>query len=356
MKQAKIQKNFYISNQKTKNMIEKRCADLALINNKSSSAIIEEQLLDGLFPKNKVANYLTTFYLYSDHHDNIKNTLDAAFNTNANGVAIKRNFMPIVSFCLKHYRGPSKFPKDEQDLYHLVDQLNLILKRINNCVTGIIDEQERSYYYDRAISASDLIKKLQESPDKTKPYYYFELIADFFEMIDDFPHTYNALSTLAQISDFEENAYSRIELYDILDEQSKEWDKKSEKDDSKTSKYPELYINRVRFKISKDERFPGDSLAVYANDACVGYVTAVSDQLLWKKSPYIDNPRYQFKNKDIFASVVVELKKYKNKHGYKYLVIDSLRDGYASILDDDLIISVGFRQLPDNHPSLWYLD
>lgn len=355
MKQSKIQKSFYFSDQKTKSIIEKRCADLALINNQSSSFIIEDKLMEGLFPKNKEAKDLIINYLYSDDPDSIKNTLDAAFNINANGTTTRRNFMPIITFCLKRYRGPSKFPKVEQDLYYLVDQLNFILKRINNCVSGIIDEKERSYYYDRTISAADLIKTLRESPDKTKPYYIIELIADFFEMIDDYPHTYNALSTLAQLSEFEESANNRIELYDIINELSTDWDK-IKKDDSNLRLYPELYTNRVRFKIAKDERFADDCLAVFANEACVGYVTAVSDQLLWKKDPYFENPKYQFKDEDIFASVVTELKKYKDEHGYKYLVIDSLRDGYASILDRDLISSVGFRQLPDNHPSLYYLE
>lgn len=355
MKQSKIQKNFYISEQKIKNIIEKRCTDIAKMNKQSSSFIIEDKLMEGLFPKNKEARDLTINYLYSDDPNSIKNTLDAAFNINANGVTLKRNFLPLITFCLKHYRGPSKFPKSEQELYYLVEQFNFILKRINNCVAGIIDERERSYYYDRAISAADLITTLRESPDKTKPYYIIELIADFFEMIDDYPHTYNALSTLAQLSEFEESANNRIELCDILNELSTDWDK-IKKDDSNLRLYPELYTNRVRFKIAKDERFADDCLAVFANEACVGYVTAVSDQLLWKKNPYLENPRYQFKCEDIFASVVAELKKYKDEHGYKYLVIDSLRDGYASILDRDLFSSVGFRQLPDNHPSLWYLD
>lgn len=359
MKQSKIQKSFYFSDQKTKNIIEKRCADLALINNQSTSFIIEDKLMEGLFPQNKEAWDLTTNFLYSDEPNSVKDTLYAIFQNNTTGIrnSVHDNLLPIVMFCLKHYKGPSSFSSKNQDLYHLIDQLNLIIKRIQNCVSATIDTKERAFLYDRAINAADLIKRLQESPEKINPYYIFELIADFFAMLDDFLYSFTALSDLTTICQFEENVNTRIELFNLINELSADWDSKPEKEDNKMSLYPELYLlNRVKFKVIEDERFPSDSFGVYANDACVGYITPVNNQLLWKKSFDIDNPRYQFKDEGIFASVVAELKKYKNEHGYKYLVIDCLCEGYASILDHALISRVGFKQLPDNHPSLYYLE
>lgn len=359
MKQVKIQKNINLRDQKTKNLIEKRSADLAQELNQSTSFVIEKALLEGLFPKNKEAWDLTTNYLYSDEPNSVKDTLYAVFQKNTTGIrnSVHDNLLPIVMFCLKHYKGPSSFSFKNQELYHLIDQLNLIIKRVENCVSGTIDTKERAFLYDRAINAADLIKRLQESPEKINPYYIFELIADFFAMLDDFLYAFTALCDLTTICQFEENVNTRIELFNIICELSTDWDSEPEKEDNKMSIYPELYLlNRVKFKVIEDERFPTDSLGVYANDACVGYITPVMDQLLWKKSFDIDNPRYQFKDEDIFASVVAELKKYKNDHGYKYLVIDSLCEGYASILDHALISRVGFKQLPDNHPSLYYLE
>ena len=358
MKQSKIQKSFYFSDQKTKNIIEKRCADLALINNQSTSFIIEDKLMEGLFPQNKEAWDLTTNFLYSDEPNSVKDTLYAIFQNNTTGIrnSVHDNLLPIVMFCLKHYKGPSSFSSKNQDLYHLIDQLNLIIKRIQNCVSATIEINEKEFLCDRATSAADLIKKLEDSPEKVKPYYIFELIADFLAMLDDFPYTYSALSDLTSICQFIEDVDTRIELFDIINELSADWDKKIEIDDNNKKIYLDLYLNRVRLKICKDKRFAEDCLSVYANDACVGYVTVVNDELLWKKSFYVDNPRYQFRNEDIFASVVAELIKYKNEHGYKYLVIDSLCEGYASILDRDMISRVGFKQLPDNHPALYYLD
>ena len=356
MKQVKIQKNINLRDKKTKNLIEKRSADLAQELNQSTSFVIEKALLEGLFPKNKEAWDLTTNFLYSDEPNSVKDTLYAVFKNNTTGI-VHNNLLPIVMFCLKHYKGPSNFSFNNQELYHLIDQLKLIIKRIQNCVSGTIEIKERAFLHDRANSAADMIKILQENPEKINPYYIFELIADFFAMLDDFLNTFTALSDLTTICQFEENVNTRIELFDLINELSADWNSKPEKEDNKLNLYPELYLlNRVRLKICKDKRFADNCLAVFANEACVGYVTAVSDQLLWKKDPYIENPRYQFKNEDIFASVVAELKKYKDEHGYKYLVIDSRRDGYANILDRDLFSSVGFRQLPDNHPSLWYLD
>ncbi|MCR5020105.1 hypothetical protein [Ruminococcus sp.] len=358
MKQVKIQKNINLRDQKTKNLIEKRSADLSKKISQSTSFVIENALIEGLFPKNKEARDLTTNYLYTDEPNNVKNTLYAVFQNNTTGIrdSLHTNLLPIVMFCLKHYKGPSNFSRKEQDLYHLIDQLNIILKRINNCVAATIEINEKEFLCDRATSAADLIKKLEESPEKVKPYYIFELIADFFAMLDDFPYTYSALSDLTSICQFIEDVDTRIELFDIINELSADWDKKIEIDDNNKKIYLDLYLNRVRLKICKDKRFAEDCLAVYANDACVGYVTVANNELLWKKSFYVDNPRYQFRNEDIFASVVAELIKYKNEHGYKYLVIDSLCEGYASILDHDLISSVGFKQLPDNHPALYYLD
>ncbi|EGC03375.1 hypothetical protein [Ruminococcus albus] len=359
MKQSKIQKSFYFSDQKTKNIIEKRCADLALINNQSTSYIIEEKLKEGLFPKNKYAKELTTFCLYNDDLNYIKNTLDAAFQNNAAGIdwkSIHSNFYPIVMFSLKYFKGPDKFTGKEQEFHHLVEQLNLIIQRINNTVNGIINIEERSFLIEKAKSATELIATLKENPGKTTPYDIFEIIADFFAMLDDWSITYRALSDLAAICTFKESTTQRIELFDIVNELSVDWETKTEKNnDNETSINTDLYLNRVNLKVVQDDQFTNNFLSVYANDACVGNITAAFENILWNSMGSY-NPKYQFKDEDIFASVVAELKKYKNEHGYKYLVIDDLRGGFASLLDQKMISRVGFKQLPDNYPSLYYLE
>lgn len=360
MKQAKIQKNFYISNQKTKNIIEKRCADLAYINNQSASIIIEEKLMEGLFPKNKEAKDLTTFCLYNDDPDNIKITLEAAFQNNSAGIDWKArhsNFFPVVMFSLRKFKGPAKFTGKEHEYHHLLDQLTFIIKRINNCVCGVINTEERAFLADKAKNAMELIKNLKENPGKISPFDVLEMISDFFEMLDDWSITYRALSDLAAISTFEESSNARIELFDIIDELSTEWETNTEKEiDYESSINTELYLNRIKLKVEHNENLETENyFSIYANDACIGNLTASSENILWNSLGSY-NPRYQFKDEDIFASVVAELKKYKNEHGYQYLVIDSLRGGFASELDSTMIRRVGFKQLPDNHPSLYYLE
>ena len=237
MKQTKVQKNFNLSNQKIKDVIEKRCTDLAQKNNQSTSFILEEKLMEGLFPMNIEAKELTINYLYSDEPNSIKNTLDAAFKNNNAGTgwkAVHNNFLPLVIFCKKYYKGPTRFTGKEQELPHLIDQLDLIIKRIDNCVNCIIDIQERSFLSDKAKNAMDILKKLKESPEVIKPNHIFEIIADFFAMFDDWSIVYRALGDLTEICTFEENADTRIELFNLLDELSSDWEPKSpEEDDEK---------------------------------------------------------------------------------------------------------------------------
>ena len=359
MKQIRIQKNFYFSSEINKKKIEKRAADLAAEINQTTSYIIEQKLMEGLFPRNKEAKYLTISYLYDDEPNNIKRTLVAAFQGNIGGVewtAVHSNYLPLVNFCQKYYKGPVRFTGNEQELPHLIEQLDLIIKRINNCVNGIIDVQERSFLADKAKNAMSMIKKLKESPETIKPCKIFETITDFFAMFDDWSITYRALGDLTELCTFEESADTRIELFNLLDELSSDWEPKSTEEEDEKILNNEFYLNRVNLKIMQEKRFADGCLTVYANDACVGCVTAVLGNLTWQKSPDVDNPRYQFKDVDIFASVVAELKKYKDEHSYKYLVIDNHRGGYASVLDLDMIRRVGFRQLPDDNPALYFLD
>ena len=359
MKQAKIQKNINLSSQKIKNIIEKRSADIAQKLGQSTSLVVERALMSGLFPQNKEANSLTINYLYSDDSDNIKNALNAAFANNAAGIDWKAkhsNFLPVVIFCLKYYKGPEKFTGKEHELHHLLEQLFLIIKRINNCVNGIINAEEKSFFDDKAKNAMTLITHIKETPEEINPYDVFELISDFFAMLDDWSITYRALSDLTSICTFEESARNRIELFDIISRLSADWETKTEKEnDYETTINTEFYLNRVTLKFTKEDRLTDNPLTVYANDACVGNVIAAMENLIWNSGGNY-NPKYQFRNEDIFAAVVAELKKYKDEHGFKYLVIDNHSNGFASVLDPVMIRRAGFRQLPDNNPALYFLE
>ena len=55
-------------------------------------------------------------------------------------------------------------------------------------------------------------------------------------------------------------------------------------------------------------------------------------------------------------SVVKELKRYKDEHGYKYLTIWSLNNGYAEQLDKELLEKAGFRHISDMHPACMFLE
>lgn len=304
MKQVKIQKNINLRDQKTKNLIEKRSADLAQKLNQSTSFIIEKALLEGLFPKNKEAWDLTINYLYSDDPNSIKRTLNAAFEINAAGTDWKAkhsNFLPIIMFGMKYYRNPAYFTGKERVFHHLLEQLFLIIKRIDNCVKGVIKVEERSFLEDKAQNAMNLITSLKNAPEKINPYNIFEIISDFFEMLDDWSITYRALSDLVEICTFEESSDTRIELFDIINELSVNWKTKSEKE-NETSIDIEFYLNRISLNLAKEDCSPDNHFTVYANDACVGNVTVAMNNLIWNSGGNY-NPKYQFKNADVFLSV-----------------------------------------------------
>lgn len=107
----------------------------------------------------------------------------------------------------------------------------------------------------------------------------------------------------------------------------------------------------ILFRYEKSERYtiPG-SVEVYANNAPVGILSTIPgdpDNLNWNPDNRVRNVRFQFRNEDTFLSVVAELKRYKNEHGYKYLTIWPYNNGYVSQLDQKLLEKAGFRHFED---------
>lgn len=106
----------------------------------------------------------------------------------------------------------------------------------------------------------------------------------------------------------------------------------------------------IQFRYESSNRYTDNRIEVYANEASIGTLSSMSaslGQLTWFPNYNIHTVKFQFRNENTFLSVVDELKRYKNKNGYKYLAIWSYNYGYAELIDKDWLEKAGFKNLPD---------
>lgn len=102
-----------------------------------------------------------------------------------------------------------------------------------------------------------------------------------------------------------------------------------------------------------------NTIEVFANNAPIGVLNSMKtapDQLSWCPDDRVYSINFQFRNKDTFLSVVSELKRYKDEHGFKYLTIWAYNNGYAAQIDKELLEEAGFRHLPGQHPACMFLE
>lgn len=115
----------------------------------------------------------------------------------------------------------------------------------------------------------------------------------------------------------------------------------------------------IQFRYEPCERYTDNRIQVYANEASIGTLNAVAvapEQLTWYPDEKIYNVKFQFRNEETFLAVAEELKRYKTENGYKYLTIWTFNNGYAAIIDKDLLEKAGFKHLPDEHPACMFLE
>jgi hypothetical protein len=112
----------------------------------------------------------------------------------------------------------------------------------------------------------------------------------------------------------------------------------------------------IQFRYEPCERYTDNRIEVYANEASVGTLKSVAqEQLAWFPDERVYNVKFQFRNAETFLSVVNELKRYKDEKGYTYLTIWTHNNGYAEIIDKDLLQKAGFKHLPNQHPACMFL-
>lgn len=115
----------------------------------------------------------------------------------------------------------------------------------------------------------------------------------------------------------------------------------------------------IQFRYEPSSRYTDNRIEVFANEAPIGTLSSMAvapEQLTWYPDDKVYNVKFQFRNEDTFLSVVAELKRYKNEHGYKYLTIWTYNHGYAELINKALLEKAGFKNLPDMHPACMFLE
>lgn len=227
MAMKKIQKAFYLSSEYVKNFIESRIEDISIKTQRSSSYIIENLLLDGLLPENEEAKSIVRNHLYPDsERGGVQKTLEAIFAYNAAGAnwnSKHDNFKPLVDYCLVFGTPSATYNGKGTVLPHFYSQLSDVVDRIENCANSCIEPYDRKRYEAKAEWAKSLYKTSQENPNEIVIRNHFELVRDCWEMLDNWSITYRYLMDLVTMGEFQESTIARNDLYDIINDISKEW-------------------------------------------------------------------------------------------------------------------------------------
>lgn len=227
MANKKIQKMFYYSSEYTKKFIETRIEDLVNKTQRSSSFIIENILMDGLLPKNEESKTIIRYNLYPDNEQGgVQKTLDAIFSENSSGVdwnSKHNNLKPLVEYCI-YYSNAIKTVKDSENLVpYLLSQLKSIIKCIEDCRDACIETYARQMYSLQLEIADLLLKDTENNPKEIMFRNHYQLVFDCWDILNNWSITYRYLSCLTRMCDFQENAFARNKLYDIISEISEEW-------------------------------------------------------------------------------------------------------------------------------------
>ena len=227
MAQKKYQRGIIHSSETIKIILDHRIDDIALLTKQTTSNIVENALLDGLFPKNRDARDIIQANLYGDTDNRgVKETLIALFRFNSTGcnwLSKYRNFMPLLDFCLLYVDKQARLSDNNGVFTSFLNDFHSIANYTERCAQQIPDHFERSEYK----SITNWIKMLYDTacndPSKIYIIELFKVIKDLWLMIDDWNTTYFLLESIVTMGEFIETVESRNELYNIVDTISQEW-------------------------------------------------------------------------------------------------------------------------------------
>ena len=227
MTPKKLQKTFYISDEHIKSFFDQRTEDIARRKKISTSYVIEQALLNVLLPYNTDARSFVFNYLYNSADKfSVRTTIDNIFAWNSAGVdwsSKHDNFRPLVEFCLFNMDGSPLLPKNNIALHSFGYSLNSVILRTDKELKLLDNTVDNSQYLCSVDYAKSLFAQAQDTTTDVGIKFFFEVFLDLWDVIKGWAMTYRALSALASMSTFREDAVTRNALVDVLDLISKEW-------------------------------------------------------------------------------------------------------------------------------------
>lgn len=209
-------------------LLKKMIGDIEDVENKSFSSIIERIIFTNLLPKNSDAKCIVEHYLYGEN-GGIGQALSAVFSSNSAGVnweAAHDNLLPIVQFASRQEVFCNiSLTGTENELYHAYSQMQSIIDRLNKLSEeAAVDEEKRLYYEKEAKRASELLRKLQDEPERSRLVNFYYILLDNWEDFRDWSITYRLLYDLVMLEKgWRDNPEVRIELLQLIRSVSSEW-------------------------------------------------------------------------------------------------------------------------------------
>ncbi len=227
MTQKKYQRGIIHSSEKIKKLIDYRINDITAISNQSVSDILEKAILDGLFPRNKVARSIVFDYLYSDSEKNgVKKTIQHLFFWNSTGNDLEAkydNFRPLVEYCLVHVLNSCLLIDDNFGIDYFLRRFGSFVTNLENCSKNIEDPVMEAMLRQRAEWARMLYHNACDKPEKTWLKFFLEVINDNWSLVSNWSITYQCLSDIVLMADFTETTQARYDLLEIIEQVSDEW-------------------------------------------------------------------------------------------------------------------------------------
>ena len=207
-------------------LIKALVGDIAVLENRSLSAVIERIVLNALLPKNDEAKYVIENSLYSEN-GSIDETLIGLFSNNAagiNGFSKRDNYLPLVEFAYKYYAGNHISISDTESEYkHTCFQFNSVV----NIIRKESDLNPENFQLTQNLAyAESIYNDFISTPDMVQLINIFMIILSNWDLLKGLDRTYRLLMDLVILCsrfNVSETLEKRLELLDIINSISKEW-------------------------------------------------------------------------------------------------------------------------------------
>lgn len=97
---------------------------------------------------------------------------------------------------------------------------------------------------------------------------------------------------------------------------------------------------------------------IFANGVHIGFLcdAPIPNTLLWHTSTNANCIKFALRKESTFREILKQLKQYKNKHGYQYILIYTDNMGIASFYTKEFLYKQGFVQIDGYDPTLYFLE